>query len=593
MKKPDFSSLWKRRKKPILITAAVVLALSLGCGVWYYLGHNSSDPVYVYPFHYLGMTEYWGDSQESYGPVTTDKIQTVFLTDTQTVTEILVTEGQQVKKGDLLMTFDTTLSDLALERKRLEVEKLKLQLQDARAQLVRINSMKPMVIPEFTEEEEADDESLGRHISDAGYEISLDKDYDGASPERALICWIRDDLTIGNDIFQILHQTAREYQTMNLPPETEPPEEWEEPEETDPGIPEETEPEVPGETDPGIPEETEPEVPGETDPAQTGAEPSSASAVDLVDVSRFYVVFRITDSNRLLGGKTLWQGMEVSTSSGGYRFRFTEAAIPDHMVAGEDTYYDEGPQIDYGSGYTAAQIAQMRSEQEKKIKDLEFQIKMAETNYKIALTEASDGNVYAQIDGTVVSLLTEEEAKESRQPVLKVSGGGGFYIEGSVSELEKENLLPGQEVTVNDWNTGNVYTGTVDSIGDFPSTGGYWSGMGNPNTSYYPFRVFVDGSADLQSGQYASITYSTSGSQTGIYLENPFLRTENGRSYVLVLGQDGRLEQRFVVTGKSLWGSYTQILEGITSEDLIAFPYGKNVRPGVRAVEGDMSNLYG
>ena len=33
-----------------------------------------------------------------------------------------------VKKGDVLMTFDTTLSDLQLERKRLEVEKLKLDL---------------------------------------------------------------------------------------------------------------------------------------------------------------------------------------------------------------------------------------------------------------------------------------------------------------------------------------------------------------------------------------------------------------------------------------------------------------------------------
>ncbi len=31
-----------------------------------------------------------------------------------------------MKKGDVLMTFDTTLSDLQLERKRLEAGKLKL-----------------------------------------------------------------------------------------------------------------------------------------------------------------------------------------------------------------------------------------------------------------------------------------------------------------------------------------------------------------------------------------------------------------------------------------------------------------------------------
>ena len=76
-------------------------------------------------------------------------------------------------------------------------------------------------------------------------------------------------------------------------------------------------------------------------------------------------------------------------------------------------------------------------------------------------------------------------------------------------------------------------------------------------------------------------------------MENPYIRTENGVSYVYVRGADGRLEERFVVTGKSLWGNYTEIRDGITAEDLIAFPYGKNIRPGLAAVEGDMSNLYG
>ena len=137
----------KKSKKGWIIALVILVLIGIGCGVWYYLGHNSTEPVYVYPFEYLGMTEYWGDSQESYGPVTTDRIQTIFLSDTQTVTEVLVQVGDTVKKGDLLMTFDTTLSDLALERKRLDVEKLKLQLQDAKEELWVINSMKPRVIP--------------------------------------------------------------------------------------------------------------------------------------------------------------------------------------------------------------------------------------------------------------------------------------------------------------------------------------------------------------------------------------------------------------------------------------------------------------
>ena len=86
-----------------------------------------------------------------------------------------------------------------------------------------------------------------------------------------------------------------------------------------------------------------------------------------------------------------------------------------------------------------------------------------------------------------------------------------------------------------------VYTGTVESVGDFPESSDYFSGMGNPNVSYYPFTVFVDESADLQAGSYVNVMYSAAVSENGIYLENPFLRTEQGRSYVYVRGEDGLL----------------------------------------------------
>jgi len=89
-----------------------------------------------------------------------------------------------------------------------------------------------------------------------------------------------------------------------------------------------------------------------------------------------------------------------------------------------------------------------------------------------------------------------------------------------------------------------------------------------------------------------SITYSAGGSQNGIYLENPFLRTENGQSYVYVRGADGNLEQRFVTTGKSLWGSYTEILSGISPEDFLAFPYGTDVKPGAPTREAEIQELY-
>ena len=306
------------------------------------------------------------------------------------------------------------------------------------------------------------------------------------------------------------------------------------------------------------------------------------------------MVIKVTRDNMSLTEKTTWQGLEVDAKGNSFQFKFYDASyMEDHMLPKQQETEPSAPEIDLGSGYTAAQIAQMRADKEKEIKDLQFQVKMAESKFEIKKTEMDTGEVVATIDGSVVSLLTEEEARQTMQPILKLSGGGGFNVNGSVSELEKDNLQIGQEVTVNDWNTGMEYTGTVESIGDFPSADGYWNGMGNPNASYYPFRVFIDESANLQAGTYVNVVYSTATTEQGIYLENPFLRTEQGETYVYVSGADGKLEKRAVTTGKSLWGSYTEVLSGITAEDLIAFPYGKTVIPGADTVESDLSELYG
>ena len=578
----------KSKGRKILISLiCLVLVASIGVGIWYFAGNSGSEPVPVFPFYYLGMTEYWGDSQESYGFVQTDGVQTVYLSTTQTVTEIFVEVGQAVKKGDVLMTFDTTLSDLALERKRLDVEKLKLQLQDAKERLSEINGMKPMVIPQPSEDED-EDVDLGELLTDS-YKLSHDSDFDGSSAEKALICWLHSGSSVDDSILDALLLKAIEYQTINAEKEAEE------------DIPSSPSPMPEDETTAPAEEPTEAPTEAPSEPTEAPADssepsegPSEPAEPEEVEVERFYVVFKVTENNYALGAKTVWQGIYVirDAEAGGYRFQFFNAAlVQDHMLA-PDEEAEETPEIDYGSGYTAAQIAQLRSQQEKAIKDLEFNIKMAEADYKIAQTEVSDGNVYAEIDGVVVSLLTEDEATMMQQPIIKVSAGGGFYVEGSVSELDRETLVIGQEVTINDWSSGMTYTGRIESLGDYPSSNSYWTGIGNPNASYYPFRVFVEESADLQSGSYVSIQFSAGSAEQGVYLENPFIRTENGRSYIWVRGEDGLLEQRFVTTGKSLWGSYTQILEGLSAEDFLAFPYGKNLRPGAETVESEISALY-
>ncbi len=559
----------KNKKKLLLLLLILAVAIAIGLGVWL-SGRNSREPVNVFPFRYLGMTEYWGDNQESYGPVTTDRIQTVYITDTQIITEISVKEGDEVKKGDVLLTFDTTLSDLAVERKRLDVEKTKLKLQKAKEKLREINNMKPMVIPDFSgDDDDEDDEYQGDELTDS-YAISTNSDFDGSSQSKALICWMRGGKNITSSVLEDVRARAEKYQRWNAENDTE-----DEDEEEDGG------------TDSGE-EGQSSETEGSQEPPQESKPP--------VNVSTFYMIVKVTEGNKELGKRSVWQGLRVEgNAQSGFGFRMFDAyGIQDHMLDEEDEEDADTsiPEIDYGSGYTAAQIAQMRSDKQKEIKELEFEIKMVEAEYKIMLTEVEDGNVYAEIDGKVVSVLPEEDARLQNQPIVKVSGGGGFYIEGSISELEKDKLQIGQEVTVNDWNSGGTYTGKITSIGDFPSQNDSWNGSGNPNASYYPFIAFVDETADLQAGSYASVQFSTAGAEQGVYLEKAFIRSEQGKHFVYLRGGDGKLEKRYVAVGKSLWGSYTQILSGVSEEDLLAFPYGKHVKEGADTVESELSALY-
>ena len=203
----------KTKKTVISVTAGVAAAAILGGVVFGLRGRG--EPVGVYPFSMVGMTEFWGDNQESYGPVTTDRIQTVFLSDTQTITEVKVKEGDEVKKGDVLMTYDTTLSELQLERKRLDVEKANLQVREAQEELARINQLKPMESVDVEVDLPVESANYGRELSGA-YEIANpDEQYDGSSPEKAVICWLKDSTPVNNALLRQLYYQAMMNQITN------------------------------------------------------------------------------------------------------------------------------------------------------------------------------------------------------------------------------------------------------------------------------------------------------------------------------------------------------------------------------------------
>ncbi len=70
-----------------------------------------------------------------------------------------------------------------------------------------------------------------------------------------------------------------------------------------------------------------------------------------------------------------------------------------------------------------------------------------------------------------------------------------------------------------------------------------------------------------------------------LYIQKAYIREDDAGSYVMKAGIDNRLVKQYVQTGKSLYGSSLEIKSGLTIDDYVAFPYGPDVKEGVRVLK--------
>lgn len=127
-------------------------------------------------------------------------------------------------------------------------------------------------------------------------------------------------------------------------------------------------------------------------------------------------------------------------------------------------------------------------------------------------------------------------------------------------------------------------TAVVTEVSEYPTTD-TMGGSQNPNLSYYPFVAYIDAEEGkgLTNGSYVDISLTTQGDSDSLYISQMYVKKEDNRYYVFAKNpQTGLLEKRYVTIGKSLYGSYYQIKSGLTNDDMIAVPFGKDVKEGVK-----------
>ncbi|HIV17246.1 MAG TPA: InlB B-repeat-containing protein [Candidatus Alectryocaccobium stercorigallinarum] len=128
------------------ILAAILIPVLSVCGVsGIVLGVKAANqkPVMVISATELNYGGGWNTS-EMQGVITSDVSQDVYLTETQTVSEVLIKEGDVVKEGDVLLVYDTTLTSLNLEREKLSRQQIELNIQAAQENLKKLQNTKPV-----------------------------------------------------------------------------------------------------------------------------------------------------------------------------------------------------------------------------------------------------------------------------------------------------------------------------------------------------------------------------------------------------------------------------------------------------------------
>lgn len=575
-KRPDGEKprMSKKLKKGIIAAACVVGVCGAVWGGLTIARNAQRGDVNVYAVNECAMTDYWGDTSNTSGMVTTDKLQKIYISQSQTVKKVWVKEGDSVKKGTVLVSYDSTLTQATVERAKIDYDRQaeNLEVMKNELELLKKAKNKETLEAELTGYQKQRDDIIKKIYNDKGLDETITSTH---------VLPSTDPNTVSNGT----EKAPYYYQWISKKPLTQ-----------------------------------EDLIGMFTKNGKSGDVPLFVVLVYRTDDKVGGLVEQCWGLKLTAVTKTEGANHEPGTTSTDPNAPSTSAAKktiasvsmePANLADYQDKSLDYGDKKEeiskldkkiaqiqelLNSSMTQLEINKAILEKSQSVKEQEVNLKVAKLKLDKKLAELGDGNVYAEFDGTVKAVRDPDEAYNNSEAVVELSGGGGYYVTGTLSEMDLGSVQVGDSVSISSWMTGAACEGTIVSIDDYPTSNGSNWGDGNRNVSYYPFKVFVTEDANLQPNDYVDIQYQkdTSAEESGssLYLQSMFIRTDNGKSYVMARGEDGRLEQRWVQTGRDLWGSYTQIRGGLTIDDYVAFPYGRDVVEGAHTQEATTDQLY-
>ena len=545
-------------KKKIIAIAIGVAATGIlvGGAVFGYKSYVANKrEVEVQPVSYINWG-YWGDTETSYGMVTNDSAQEIYLTNSMKVQQVYVQQGDIVQVGDPLIAYDTSELQINIERKKLDINTVENDIAQAAYKLNALKNSTPVdkTPPQMDEdkyndlagqdntnnaitEKDAKDNRVYNYLTEDAVAFNIASAPAGTQSDPYIYCVNKNAYAYGsfyNRIRPTLTDADGIYVRVVVPQKDA----------TGRVV-------VDGSGNPVA----------DTSVTANTKDFNGAYIPMAYDADKMWYVFSGEERN-------------PSDLAGEYR---------DEFLAGLEEWI--APE-----GYTQVELVEEIASTEKRLKDLDISRRRLLLELESMQKTAVDGIIYAEVAGEVKTLGDPNNPSDDGTAFLVVAGNEGLYVSGTISELLLGDVVVGTVVTANSWESGMSFEATITEISDYPVASNSWS-EGNPNVSYYSYTAYIEDSTALRNGEYVDLSISTNQSEGGgMYIDKAYVREEDGRAYCMIADENGRLKKQYVVTGKTVYGSAIEIKSGLVDEDLIAFPYGKDVVEGAKVTEP--SNIY-
>ena len=559
----------KTLRRVISVTAVLAVLAGAMFGARAMIDRRRKIPVVAVS----NIADMWYDTGSSgYGQISQGGVQQVWNDSGKLVSQIYVSPGDRVKKGDPLVQYDISEARLEADNCRILYEMAKRDLNKAQERLEYISTFRPNERPEPV-----------RMIFEEPVDITGIKEGGGL------------DIISGSDSVEEVLQdgkalyiinintftpiTKRTFETLlSYDPHAENPE-------------------------PDFEEDPENYSEGEEEsPSEEQASPLNfcfriwANCEDMDSVQIATVTPSMDEAARTpIQG---WFAENGWTETGDEQFFFfSDVYSVDEMTGNVEEKISEligkvfvfkkersNAQIPETERYSQREIDSMIREQNDLIRELRIDVAQAELNWREAKQSSGDGIVRAAHDGVVMSVGDPYDSYGG-EPFIQVGSGEGYQIVSTLTELQLGSVKVGDTITVNMWSNGMTYKGTIVKISPYP-TDNSMSYYGSGNVSNYQFIADLECEDELQTwdGGEIILDSASDGKEVLFALMSAYVGEEGGRNYVLKAGEDGRVYRQYVETGKVVYsGWYVEIISGLSLDDYIAFPYGKNAVEGAKA----------